>query len=289
MQLTCPHCGFSREIPTEKIPPKATLATCPKCLKKFNFREPAADPIDILFEPEPTVVEPEPEPEPMPELEPMLTREQARLEDPPHPASGTDTGMDVPWESLNKYGILPGFYQTILRVMKTPIQLFKAMPLGSGIGRPLIFYLILAEVEILSQFFWNTVGLTGALHAENALYSFSEMGLSSLMVLFFYPFFLTLGVFLGTAVIHLCLRLLKGAGAGYEGTFKAVTYGSAPMILSVIPLAGQIAGAVWALATTIIAYKYIHKTTYSKVILAIILPAGLLLVVTFLVVAGRGI
>ena len=38
MRILCPLCGFGREIDETKIPPRAQMATCPKCAHKFRFR-----------------------------------------------------------------------------------------------------------------------------------------------------------------------------------------------------------------------------------------------------------
>lgn len=39
MKIVCPQCHFSREIPDDKIPENAHLATCPKCQNRFCFRD----------------------------------------------------------------------------------------------------------------------------------------------------------------------------------------------------------------------------------------------------------
>lgn len=38
MRITCPQCGFFREIPDNKVPVTSTMATCPKCRHRFKFR-----------------------------------------------------------------------------------------------------------------------------------------------------------------------------------------------------------------------------------------------------------
>lgn len=50
MKVTCPECDFSSEIPEDKIPATAQLATCPKCQAKFKFRdfEEESDPVPGL-------------------------------------------------------------------------------------------------------------------------------------------------------------------------------------------------------------------------------------------------
>ena len=38
MRITCPQCGFFRDIPDNKVPVTSTMATCPKCRHRFKFR-----------------------------------------------------------------------------------------------------------------------------------------------------------------------------------------------------------------------------------------------------------
>jgi hypothetical protein len=38
MRILCPLCGFAREMDESKVPPRAQMATCPKCSHKFRFR-----------------------------------------------------------------------------------------------------------------------------------------------------------------------------------------------------------------------------------------------------------
>ena len=38
MRITCPQCGFFREVPDSKAPVTPTMATCPKCRHRFRFR-----------------------------------------------------------------------------------------------------------------------------------------------------------------------------------------------------------------------------------------------------------
>ena len=37
MNITCPQCGFSRELPADRLPARAVIATCPKCACRFRF------------------------------------------------------------------------------------------------------------------------------------------------------------------------------------------------------------------------------------------------------------
>lgn len=46
MQLTCPHCQFSKEVPDAKLPAKPTRVTCPQCKKSFALPQSSAEPAD---------------------------------------------------------------------------------------------------------------------------------------------------------------------------------------------------------------------------------------------------
>lgn len=37
MLLTCPHCGFSRDVPDEQVPERPVRALCPGCQQTFAF------------------------------------------------------------------------------------------------------------------------------------------------------------------------------------------------------------------------------------------------------------
>lgn len=67
MTLTCPHCGFSREIDPAAIPIGSTRATCPRCLQAFTLEQTvgsgAAD--SLQAKPDTTLPLPPP-PEPSP-------------------------------------------------------------------------------------------------------------------------------------------------------------------------------------------------------------------------------
>lgn len=39
MLIQCPECFFERELNPEKVPPSAHMATCPRCNKRFKFRD----------------------------------------------------------------------------------------------------------------------------------------------------------------------------------------------------------------------------------------------------------
>lgn len=113
MFINCPYCGFSREVDEASIPSASTFATCPKCGKRFRFRdEPGQQAAAHGAHPEhagqPAQAEPEkyhaPE-EPMQAKdedaaapEPEVSREDA---EPAPSEQAKNSGGDI-WDSVEK-------------------------------------------------------------------------------------------------------------------------------------------------------------------------------------------
>ena len=51
MNITCPRCGFSRELPADRAPSKAVIATCPHCACRFRF-VPGTGVTEVISEPQ---------------------------------------------------------------------------------------------------------------------------------------------------------------------------------------------------------------------------------------------
>jgi len=51
MLLTCPHCGFSRQVEAARIPEKPVKVTCPSCHRGFPFSRTETSPPDIAEPP----------------------------------------------------------------------------------------------------------------------------------------------------------------------------------------------------------------------------------------------
>jgi hypothetical protein len=113
--LTCPHCGFSRALPAEKVPERPVRVTCPKCRERFSYLKPT---LDAIF--------PETEDSaPPPETPLISTDDQA----PQAARAGRLRGigelfMDT-WEIyLRRVGVLMGLYVLALLFLVLPVGLF---------------------------------------------------------------------------------------------------------------------------------------------------------------------
>lgn len=344
MRVTCPECNFSNEIPEDKIPANAQLATCPKCGVKFQFREllpkedlqeqepdsqfsyeqdvhqqydppslrneeqleteqpgtdyePLAEAADELHANDPDIpVAPEaarerveaPEDEKSDIWQSLDSMRPEGLEEQEEPAveGNRNPEQEVPFEHLEKYGFFPGFFLTIKKVLLTPASFFKDMEL-SGFIKPLIFFILLAEFQEICNFIWATTGIDSSLTSDVGrlvndsiiVESLKEGSASALFSLLLYPLMLAGISFPLIGVTHILLMVFGAGDRGYQATFRATAYSYAPIILCVLPIVGDMVGALVSMAISIIAYKNIHNTTYMRVVLSMMMPVLLLLVI----------
>lgn len=99
MNITCPRCGFSRELPADRAPSKAVIATCPHCACRFRF-VPGSGVTDVISEPPETDLNEE-QPEGQTDSQPQSA--ESGYSQPPQ--GGWHSGGDDP---LPPGAIVPG-------------------------------------------------------------------------------------------------------------------------------------------------------------------------------------
>ncbi len=284
MEITCPKCGFTRNIPDEKIPPRAQIATCPKCSHRFKFRDledKAGSETNIKKE----YMSDKESKDLWSSLEELTNHDTS--DDEPEGSFSNKTQevkpMQVPWESLEKHGFFAGFFETIKQVCINPKTFFENMPIKGGLVRPLIFYLLISELYTAFRLIWQLIGINFPVESGQVpLTGLGLHGIESLVLLILYPVFLTIILFIGAGINHLCLLIVKDGSRGFNGTFKVLCYSSAPMIMSIFPLLGPIIGLIWSGVCNFLGYKYVHRTSSIKIVIAMMLPLIALLCIGIL-------
>jgi len=277
MHIKCPKCSFSRDVPDDKIPESSRRATCPKCGTRFDFREQSSgdESHQTNVQNSQGVDAKETDRDSIwTQLDNMGDGEEAGSKSSAAQRAQSGEDKKTPWENLGEEGFFPGFARTIKKAMFSPVDFFSGMPL-TGLGRPLVFYLILAEIQAVATFIWQMLGFVPMMgqHGQGAgLVGLGVMGLGSLALLIIYPVILTILLFVVSGINHLLLKICGAGDQGFEGTFRVVAYGNSPMILGVIPFVGAFIGSLWTIIVTVIGYKNMHAATYGRVILALLLP-----------------
>jgi hypothetical protein len=215
---------------------------------------------------------------------------------PPVQAGGTPVSTPItartglPWEHRKERGFVNAFIETLSMVLTRPAEAFSVMKREGGLGEPLIYALIGAcsggIVSFLFSLGFQSLGLFTNRH-NNGLAAMAGMGIGSAMIILL-PLFILIGLFIGSAIVHLCLMIVGGANQSFETTFRVLAFsqGSAGP-LQMIPLCGGMISGVWAIVCTCIGLARAHETDTGRAVLAVFLPlivccgGGLLLAFMF--------
>jgi hypothetical protein len=192
------------------------------------------------------------------------------------PVTGTAAGRPgLPWEHREARGFLNGFIETLQMVLSRPAEAFSAMKTTGGLGGPLLYALIGAGagalVSCLFSFGLRSVGIFS--EQRNGFGALPWVGIGSAAFIVLIPVFIVLGLFIGAAVIHLCLLIVGGAKESFETTFRvlAFTQGSTGP-LQMIPICGGLIAAVWGLIVNCIGIARAHQIETGRAVLAVLLP-----------------
>lgn len=193
-------------------------------------------------------------------------------------ASGGKTsseGMDIPWERPDRYNPVAALYQTILRVMFGAPHFFAAVPgARGGLGRPLLFYLLLGLFQIVMQYMWVRMSIEARASSiadpqMQELLGVMAQNMSLPLTLLFSPVLLAFQLVAFAGVFFLMVRLVQPEQAAFAVLFRVVAYSSAPMILYVVPVVGPWVATLWFAVSCLIGVRYALDLSWSRVLLAL--------------------
>ncbi len=202
-----------------------------------------------------------------------MTREDRTM--PYHPG---EKEQYCPWEDLEGLGFLEAFLTTLKEVLLSPTQFYRRMPTSGGVTSPLIFALILGVLGGVLGLAWQWVFML-------RLGQFQEISTTHLVgITIGLPLIVLLTLYLGSAMIHLCLMVVGGNRRGFEATFRVIAYSWSTQIFALIPLVGGLIIPIYALAIEIIGLREGHGIGTGRAVLAVFLP--FIVIGAFFVVAA---
>lgn len=217
-----------------------------------------------------------PPPPPIAPTEPTATVEaeqtyttQPAIANTPIVTPSEATGL--PWENRERLGFANALVATIAMVITRPAEAFTVMKREGGLGDALLYAIILGLVGALASFGFTFVLPTIGLGAS----SFGDvLGLgASAGFLLLAPFGMILGIFIGGAIIHVCLMLLGGANRSFETTIRVLCYaGGSANIFVLVPVCGGMIASVVTLVLDCIGLARAHETETWKPVAAVLLP-----------------
>ncbi len=193
----------------------------------------------------------------------------------------------APWESGE--GFIGPFFQTMRESLFSPSKFFKKIAFGEGYWAPLIYGLITGIIGNGCAILWFWLFMAQWIPTDRIPFNYS---LSILQVIAPLPFHQAIAIFIGSAIIHLCLMIVRGNQNGYKTTFRAISYSYSGYLFGIIPFIGLIIGNIYVFILTIIGVREGHGISTGKAILAVLLPAivlfGLILIAILVAVMFVG-
>ena len=208
-----------------------------------------------------------PEPSAAPAPEPATTTHTSAVTTPV--ISGEGTGL--PWENRDQLGFGNALVATIGMVITRPNEAFTVMKREGGLGDALLFTIILGVLGMIATF-----GFAFALPAiglgAGGMGDMLGLGASAAFLLFA-PVAMVLGIFIGGAIIHVCLMLLGGANRSFETTIRVLCYaGGSANVFVLVPICGTTIASVVALVLDCIGLARAHQTDTWRPVAAVLLP-----------------
>jgi hypothetical protein len=183
------------------------------------------------------------------------------------------------WESGE--GFLKAFFQTTKEVLFSPSQFFKKISFGEGYWSPLIYGLITGIIGNGFSIFWFWLFVAQLIPLDRLPFQYS---LSILQMIIPLPFQQALAIFIGSAILHLCLMIVRGNHHGYKTTFRAVSYSYSAYLFGIIPFIGLIIGGIYTFILTILGVREGHGISTGKAVLAVLLPAIVIFVLVIVAI-----
>ena len=187
-------------------------------------------------------------------------------------------------------GFFNGLFKTVNEVLFRPSAFFKKMPVAGGLTDPLLYAMIVGTVGLLFLSVWHLV-----LHDPMQSFVTPEMSaagrgisgnVASPLGTVMMPFVLILWLFIVSGMLHLFVMIVGGAKAGFEATFRVVSYSVSPFLFLVIPYCGVVITPLWALSLFMIGIRDAHETTGGKATAAVLFPflfcCGMMVLAAFL-------
>ena len=181
----------------------------------------------------------------------------------------------LPWEHRQERGFFNAFVETLVLVLTKPGEAFTIMKREGGLGEPLIYALIGGclggIVSLLFSLGLQSVGFFADRH--NTFGAMTGMGVGSAAFIVLVPLFIVIGLFIGSAIVHLCLMIVGGANQSFETTFRVIAFSQGSTgPLQMIPICGGLIAGVWALVCNCIGLARAHETDTGRAVFAVFLP-----------------
>lgn len=198
---------------------------------------------------------------------------------PPAPAR-----PGLPWERGKDFNSL---LETAKLIITAPARAYAEMKEKGDYGSPLVFAIVFIVLGAVFQAVWQIIGFGGSaawmnwmgeMDPEMAEMMTSMTAVNAGSAIFGIITSLVggiIGLFIIAGIFHLVLQLLGGlkdSSAGFEGTFRVVSYAQVVQLATLVPFVGGLVALVWGIILYVIGLATVHRTTQGKAVAAVLIP-----------------
>jgi hypothetical protein len=184
-----------------------------------------------------------------------------------------------------------GYIETWKEVMQRPSDFYRGMPKTGGYTDPLTFaaisFIIYALLAALLTVLFGSGTHMGGMYDgmyEGMYGSVRGLGFFAiLMTVIITPIAGIISLFIEAAILYIIYKILGGIGS-YEGTVRFISYATAVMVLSWIPIIGWIVG-IYEIYLYIVGGMYVHGVSMARSAIAILLPTLLVILLIAIIMA----
>jgi hypothetical protein len=168
------------------------------------------------------------------------------------------------------------YIETWKEVIQRPSDFYRRMPTTGGYADPLTFAAISYVIYGLLTALFNRGMSMGGMYGSSG-FSFSMMLMSVIMM----PILGIISLFIGGAIFYIIYKVLGGTGS-YEGTVRFMSYATAVLVISWIPIIGLIVG-IYGIYLYIVGGTFVHNVSMGKSALAVLLPTILVFLLAMVI------
>ncbi|AKB16898.1 MULTISPECIES: YIP1 family protein [unclassified Methanosarcina] len=175
------------------------------------------------------------------------------------------------------------YIETWKEVIQRPSEFYRKMPTTGGYNDPLTFAALSYLIYGLLTGLFNR-GMMRGMYGYGGI---TEFGFSTaIMTAIMAPIVGIISIFIGAAIFYVIYRVLGGSGT-YEGTVRFISYATAVMVVSWVPLIGWVFG-LYGIYLYIVGGMVVHDVSMAKSAIAVLLPTVviILLVIIMVVLVG---
>jgi hypothetical protein len=180
----------------------------------------------------------------------------------------------LPWDERQTKGLLSAFIETLQMVLLRPIDAFAAMRCEGGLGDPLLYAVIGGTFGGIFAVTYNFLLRSFSPFADrHGAFAHLFAGVGWIFLLVVIPIVVVIGMFIISAILHVCLMIVGGAKQSFETTFRVVCFaeGSVSPLL-VIPFCGGLISGIWKIILYCVGLARAHETDMGRAVIAVFLP-----------------